>query len=727
MNKKGFLKAALFAVLLFTTFGIAVFAQEVDWRNFLRSTENSRDDFDMKRAQRRADAVANPLYRESFFVIRGVIPIKVADIPRVKKEYKDDALSELDRMISSDWRDLKIYTAQENYKFIPITAEDKTIDEMVKKVQAAGNDSNAVYKILTSPPVSEKLAGFIDPERLLTELRKAGVPSSEIIRFAMNLDNLSKVTDWSKQTTGDYKRIINYCHMFKDTPLLSDSAVIKKIADLGLFWDRENNYVLNKALDALLVGDLPNCNFMNTAQALAKLDAVGPQLQFTQISFDRGSVSGKASNSDKGRWQYRFGAALETAGINPTAYFNSLDIMGLEWAPGAMLLLAGQSNPALYKNVLTWDQETINKAKGLRRGRKEEFDTIKSLLAVTGKGIGNPAASQSNVNAVLNPPSATNQTNTPVTTRQTTTPAAPSQANTPTVERQASRTFTGHTGSVNSISFSPDGKQALSGSSDKTIKLWDVATGKEIRTFNGHTESVNSVCFSPDGKQALSGSWDKTIKLWDVATGKEIRIFTGHKGWVNSVNFSPDGKQALGSDTGAIKLWDIATGSEIRTFTGYINGINSVCFSPDGKQALSGSGYNEIMLRDIATGSVIMPFSGHTSGVRSVSFNPDGKLALSGSDDKTVKLWNITTGKEIRTFTGHQEFITSVAFSPDGKQVLSGSGDKTVKLWDVATGRQIINFTGHTNGISSVSFSPDGKQVLTGSYDKTVKLWNISQ
>jgi len=146
------------------------------------------------------------------------------------------------------------------------------------------------------------------------------------------------------------------------------------------------------------------------------------------------------------------------------------------------------------------------------------------------------------------------------------TPQAPDPPlTTPVVPAQAAgreiRTFTGHAYEVSSVSFSPDGRTALSGG-DKTLKLWDVATGREIRRFTGHTEPVNSVSFSPDGRTALSGSYDKTLKLWDVATGREIRTLTGHTGSVFSVSFSPDGRSALsGSTEKTIKLWDIASGS----------------------------------------------------------------------------------------------------------------------------------------------------------------------
>jgi len=120
------------------------------------------------------------------------------------------------------------------------------------------------------------------------------------------------------------------------------------------------------------------------------------------------------------------------------------------------------------------------------------------------------------------------------------------------------RTFKGHRSSVWSVSFSPDGRYVLSGSWDKTLKLWDVKTGKCIRTFKGHKHGVLSVSFSPDGRYVLSGSWDKTLKLWDVKTGKCIRTFEGHKHGVLSVSFSPDGRYVLsGSKDKTLKLWSL--------------------------------------------------------------------------------------------------------------------------------------------------------------------------
>jgi WD40 repeat protein/tRNA A-37 threonylcarbamoyl transferase component Bud32 len=285
-------------------------------------------------------------------------------------------------------------------------------------------------------------------------------------------------------------------------------------------------------------------------------------------------------------------------------------------------------------------------------------------------------------------------------------------------------TLTGHSDYVPSITFSPDGRTLASGSHDKTIKLWDVHSQREIATLTGHSDIVISVAFSPDGQTLASGSWDNTIKLWDVQSQGEIATLTGHSDIVYSVALSPDGRTlASGSNDYTIKLWDVQSQREIATLTGHSDPVNSVAFSPDGGTLASGSNDCTIKLWDVQSQREIATLTGHSYPVCSVPFSPDGRTLASGSPDKTIKLWDVQSQGEIATLTGHSGYVLSVAFSPDGRTLASGSWDNTIKLWDVQSQREIATLTGHSDYVMSVAFSPDGRTLASGSLDNTIKLW----
>jgi len=301
-------------------------------------------------------------------------------------------------------------------------------------------------------------------------------------------------------------------------------------------------------------------------------------------------------------------------------------------------------------------------------------------------------------------------------------------------------TFQGHEGTVRAITFSPDGSSVLSGASDYTVRLWDVETGQEVRRFLGHerdaTEAaatffgfsfngVWSVAFSSDGSQAVSGATDGTFRLWEVATGKELHRFEIPEKDIFSVAFSPDDSLILsGSSDGVLRLWDAASGEIVREFEQHDGSDFSVAFSPDGNFVLSGSG-DVIILWDLSTGKEVKRFEGHAAGDITAVFSPDGKIILSGSIDQTVRLWDVQSGQEIRRFQGHSSRIWGVSIHPNGETAFSAAGDGIIRQWDLTTRWNEKKEWNYTNEIASIAISLDGTMALSGSTDGSARIWAV--
>jgi WD40 repeat protein len=289
----------------------------------------------------------------------------------------------------------------------------------------------------------------------------------------------------------------------------------------------------------------------------------------------------------------------------------------------------------------------------------------------------------------------------------------------------------GHTESVNSVAFSPDGTILASASDDGTIRLWDMASWQLLgEPLRGHTAPIWSVQFSPDGRTLASASDDASIRLWDVATRRSLgEPLLGHSEAVNSVAFSPDGKILVsGGGDFTIQFWDVATQQPLGgPLQGHEDEVFSVAFSPDGKTLASASWDKTIRLWDVASRQMIgEPLKGHTDAVLHMAFSPDGSILASASNDATVRLWNVAERQPIgEPLQGHTSFVRSVAFSPDGKTLASAGGNAIIRLWNVAS-QLPIDDPINSGNVWSIAFSPDGSTLASANSDTTIRLWDMA-
>jgi WD40 repeat protein/serine/threonine protein kinase/TPR repeat protein len=287
--------------------------------------------------------------------------------------------------------------------------------------------------------------------------------------------------------------------------------------------------------------------------------------------------------------------------------------------------------------------------------------------------------------------------------------------------------MTGHTDGVRRAVFSPDGRQIVTASFDKSARIWDAATGRQLLVLTGHTDRVNSAAFSPDGKQIVTASRDKSARIWDAAMGRQLLLLTGHTDRVDSAAFSADGKQIVtASDDRSARIWDAATGRQLKLLTGHTARVYCAVFSPNGKQIVTTSEDKSARIWDAATGKQLRLLAGHTARVYSAVFSPDGRQIVTASEDKSARIWDAATGKQLLLLTGHTDEVSTATFSADGEQIVTSSIDKSARIWDAATGRQLLLLSGHTAGVLSAAFSPDGRQIVTASFDTSARIWDAA-
>ncbi len=307
-----------------------------------------------------------------------------------------------------------------------------------------------------------------------------------------------------------------------------------------------------------------------------------------------------------------------------------------------------------------------------------------------------------------------------------------------------------HTEAVTSACLSNDGRIALSGSADRTLKLWQPDEGRCLHTLEGDMGGVTAATLSGDRHLALSASTDATLKLWDLRTGDCLRSCREDLDVLTSVALSADARLAISASVdGTVHLWDVSAGRLLRILRGHTGPVHSVALSADGRFALSGSALfiirnngerlftsGQLKAWETETGRCLPLFEDQSDAVTAVALSPDGRCALAGCGQSVIQkdngrfvqsgaihLWELATSRRLRTLEGHRGAVTSVCLSFDGRYVLSGSTDATVKLWEISSGQCLRTFAGHADAVTSVSFSADGRFALSGSADRTLRVW----
>ena len=309
----------------------------------------------------------------------------------------------------------------------------------------------------------------------------------------------------------------------------------------------------------------------------------------------------------------------------------------------------------------------------------------------------------------------------------------------------------GHTDRVDSAVFDPSGSLVLTASTDRTARIWDARSGRQLLTFPGHRLMVTSASFSPNAQTVLTTSADGTARLWEVSSGRLLHELAGHGMAVESGQFSSNGSAVVtaGHD-GTARIWDVQSGRLLHTLAGHRERVTAATYSRDGRRILTASWDRSGRIWDAASGRLLRVLVGHNARINLAAFTADGQRVATAGWDQTVRLWNVADppngtdgaspalgpdGIPLSNATDmpelppavlrHEELIQALAFSPDGAWLATAGANGMLKLWDARSGTLKARLVGHYGSVFGLDFASDSKHFVSAGSDRTVRMWNV--
>jgi WD40 repeat protein/serine/threonine protein kinase len=302
----------------------------------------------------------------------------------------------------------------------------------------------------------------------------------------------------------------------------------------------------------------------------------------------------------------------------------------------------------------------------------------------------------------------------------------PDRMNAVTTSGRGTLTIHGHTGTVWSVAVTPDGKRIVSGSSDRTARVWDMVSGQQLLKLEGHTDEISSVAVTPDGQRIITAGADKTDRIWDAVSGRQLAAINDPRR-VRTISLTPDGRRLVTGGTVVAHFWDVASRSELLPpFRGPMSIISGLAVTPDGRRVVMGCWDGTIRLFDIPSRHELLKLQESSAGVSSIAVMPDSRRLIVGRGDGTATVWDMATAQELFCLNGHTDRVASIVVTPKGKQIITGSVDGTVRVWDAQSGLEVLTFDGQAGPVRSVAVTASGRRIVTGNNDGTVKIWEAA-